>query len=280
LGIEITSAYGKYKLAGEAGDDYPKLPSPDDVDSVEVPSKTLVRGINKTIFATSSDELRPAMTGVYFQVDFNGITFVATDAHRLVRYTFNKVEPNISTSFILPKKALNLLKNALPAGDDLVKISFNKAFSFFQYDNVSMSCRLIDARYPDYNAVIPLENPNKMSITRHDLVNSLKRISIYANKTTNQVVLSITDGSLTISAQDLDFSNEAVEQLPCSYEGENINIGFNAKFLAEMLSTQESDQINVEMSSPGRAGLIMPAEQVEGEDLLMLIMPVMLGGGY
>lgn len=276
-GVEITSAYGKYKLAGENGDDFPRIPSSDDVDTVEVPAKYLVKGVNKSLFAASTDELRPAMTGVFFQVDFNGLTLVATDAHKLVKYTFSKVETSVSTSFIVPKKALTLLKNALPSGDDAVKISFNKANAFFSYDNVHLVCRLIDARYPDYNAVIPTDNPNKMTISRSDLQNSLKRIAIYANKTTNQVVLNIADGSLTLSAQDLDFSNEAMEQLPCGYEGSDMIIGFNAKFMAEMLGILDGDSISVEMSTPSRAGIILPSEQAEGEDLLMLIMPVMLG---
>lgn len=274
--VEIKSAYGKYKLAGENGDDFPRIPVPDEVDTIDIPAKHLVKGITKSLFATSSDELRPAMTGVFFQVDFNGLTFVATDAHKLVKYAFTKAESNVSTSFIVPKKALNLLKNALPAGDDNVRIAFNKSNAFFHYDNVHLACRLIDSRYPDYNAVIPTENPNQMTIARSDFQNSLKRIAIYANKTTNQVVLNLTDGSLTLSAQDLDFSNEAMEQLPCAFEGTDMLIGFNAKFLAEMMGVLDTDQIRIEMSTPSRAGIILPAEQVEGEDLLMLIMPVML----
>lgn len=274
--VEITSAYGKYKLAGENADDFPRIQAADDVDTIQVPARTLVKGINKTLFAASNDELRPAMTGVFFQVDFNSLIFVATDAHKLVRYTFNNIESAVNTSFIVPKKALTLLKNALPAGDDKVEISFNKSFAFFKHDNISMVCRLIDARYPDYNAVIPTENPNKLSVGRSDFQSSLKRIAIYANKTTNQVVLGISEGNLTISSQDLDFANEAVEQLPCSYDGSDMNIGFNGKFLIDMLGVLEGDQINIELSSPSRAGLILPAEQNAGEDLLMLVMPVML----
>jgi DNA polymerase-3 subunit beta len=279
FGVEITSAYGKYKLSGESGDDFPKIPMAEDVDTVDLPARILHKGVVKTLFATSSDELRLAMTGVFFQIDFNSITFVATDAHKLVRYTFDKhVESNVSTSFILPKKALNLLKNALPGGDEKVRMSFNKSNAFFEYESIKLVCRMVDARYPDYNAVIPTDNPNKMSITRSDFQNSLKRIAIYANKTTNQVVLNITDSSLTVEAQDLDFSNAATEQLPCSFEGASeLTIGFNAKFMAEMLGVLETDQISLEMSTPSRAGIILPQEQVDGENLLMLVMPVMLG---
>ncbi|MEM9823827.1 MAG: DNA polymerase III subunit beta [Bacteroidota bacterium] len=274
-GIELTSAYGKYRLAGENGDDFPKIPEAEGVDSVSLEAPMLSQAINKTLFAASNDELRPAMTGIYLQVDFSKLIFVATDAHKLVKYTFNSVSSEVSTSFIIPKKALNLLKGALPGGDQ-VKLSFNKANAFFSFANVNLVCRLIDARYPDYSAVIPVDNPHLLTLGRTDFLNSLKRIAIYANKTTNQVILNINDGSLTVSAQDLDFSNEATEQLACTYEGEPLTIGFNAKFLIEMLNVLESDEIKMELSTPTRAGILLPTEEEEGEEILMLVMPVML----
>lgn len=275
LGIEITSAYGKYKLAGENGQDFPRIPEGEDVDTITLSANVLAEGINKTLFATSNDELRPAMSGVYFQVDFNKITFVATDAHKLVKYTFSEVASDVSTSFIIPKKALNLLKNALPASSE-VKLSFNKSNAFFSFEDTHLVCRLIDARYPDYNAVIPVENPNELIIPRGDFQNSLKRIAIYANKTTNQVILSLADGNLTVSAQDLDFSNEATEQLACTYDGAPLTIGFNAKFLVEMLSVLDTDDVKMEMSTSTRAGILLPVEEKANEEILMLVMPVML----
>ena len=275
FGIEITSAYGKYKLAGENGADFPSISSADGEATIVLPANLLSQGINKTIFATSNDELRPAMTGVYFQIDENKLTFVATDAHKLVRYSFTDVKSDTATTFIVPKKALNLLKNALPQNDE-VKIAYNKANAFFSFGNVNMVCRLIDARYPDYNAVIPIDNPNRFVVNRNDFQNSMKRIAIYANKTTNQVILNITDKSLTISAQDLDFSNEATEQLTCNFDGEPLTIGFNAKFLVEMLGVMEGDEIRMELSTPTRAGILKPMEEVDGQDILMLVMPVML----
>ncbi len=273
--IEITSAYGKYKLAGENGADFPKIPQPDSVDFVNIPTSVLSNAIVNTLFATSSDELRPAMTGVFFQVDFNKLTFVATDAHKLVKYVYKKANSEVSTQFIVPKKALQLLKGVLPSGDD-IKLSFNKANAFFNFGGVNLVCRLIDARYPDYNAVIPTDNPNVVSVTRSDFQSSLKRIAIYANKTTNQVILNINPGSLTVSAQDLDFSNEATEQLTCAYDGDSLNIGFNAKFLVEMLTVLDTDEVKLELSTPTRAGIIIPADDNEEVDILMLIMPVML----
>ncbi|MBK6930297.1 MAG: DNA polymerase III subunit beta [Saprospirales bacterium] len=276
FGIEIKSSYGKYRLAGENGDGFPQLPEPEKVDTVKISSPYLLESINKTIFATSSDELRPAMTGVYFQVDFNKLTCVATDAHKLVKITTHQLAGEVATSFIVPKKALNLLKNALPA-DDTVTIAFNKANAFFTFGDLHLVCRLIDARYPDYNAVIPVDNPNGMTVNRSDFQNSLKRIAIYANKTTNQVVLDISDKSLTISAQDLDFSNEATEQMNCSFEGAPLRIAFNAKFLVEMLTALESEEVKMEFSTPSRAGILTPVEEDNANrEILMLVMPVML----
>lgn len=275
-GIEITSSYGKYRLAGENGADFPNIPEPDAVDTVKINSQYLLEAINKTVFATSSDELRPAMTGVYFQVDFNKLTCVATDAHKLVKFSTHHLAGEVATTFIIPKKALNLLKNALPA-NDAVTISFNKANAFFSFASMHLVCRLIDARYPDYNAVIPVDNPNNMQVSRADFQNSLKRIAIYANKTTNQVVLDISDKSLTASAQDLDFSNEATEQLVCNYEGSPIRIAFNAKFLVEMLTVLDSEEVKMEFSTPSRAGILLPVEEQNNDrEILMLVMPVML----
>jgi DNA polymerase-3 subunit beta len=273
--IELTSAYGKYKLAGNNADDFPKIPSPDQVDKIAVPAEVIGDAINKTLFATSNDELRLAMTGVRIEVDFSKLKFVATDAHKLVRYSYDDIKSEVGTSFIIPKKAFSLLKQALPSEGE-VKLSFNKSNAFFDFNDNSLICRLIDASYPDYDGVIPKDNNNVMTVARNEFLNSLKRIVIYANKTTNQVVLSINNGSLNISAQDLDFSNEATEQMPCQYDGDPIIIGFNAKFLIEMLNVLEADEVKFEMSTPNRAGLLIPSEQDEHTDLLMLVMPVML----
>ena len=277
FGVEITSAYGKYRLAGEDGEDFPNIPQPDEVDSITMEADRLNQAIVKTVFATSNDDLRPAMTGVFCQVDLSKITFVATDAHKLVRYTFEDMENGVSTSFIMPKKALNLLKNALPSNAEAVTISFDKANAFFSFADTNMVCRLVDSRYPDYNAVIPTDNPNTLTVNRPDFQASLRRIAIYANKTTNQVILKISADSLNISAQDLDFSNEAAEQLSCQYEGEPLTIGFNARFLVEILGVLESGEVRMELSTPTRAGIIRPVDEAENEDIMMLIMPVMLG---
>jgi len=275
-GIEITSAYGKYKLAGDNPDDFPDIEMVDGDQGVEIEASHLAGALNRTLFATSSDDLRVAMTGVYIQVDFNKITFVATDAHKLVRCIYGGVSTENTGSFIVPKKALSLLKGVL-TDEGKVTLHHGKTNVSFAFDGTRMVCRLIDASYPDYNAVIPKENPNEMTVNRGEFLHSLKRIAIYANKTTNQVVLNIDDGSLTISAQDLDFSNEATEQLTCKYTGDAMSIGFNGKFLIEMLSVIDTDEIRMELSTPTRAGIVVPAEKKDKEDILMLVMPVMMG---
>jgi DNA polymerase-3 subunit beta len=274
-GITLKSSYGEYKLAGDTPDEFPQMPEEDNVDNIKLTTKILSEAIAKTLFATSNDELRQAMTGVFVQVDFNKIIFVATDAHKLVKYTFGGTSSENTASFIIPKKALNLLKNALSADGD-VSLSYNSKNAFFTFDDSRVICRLVDAKYPDYNAVIPVENPNVLALGRRDFQNSLKRIAIYANKTTNQVILNINENSLTISAQDLDFSNEATEQLSCEYKGEPMTIGFNAKFLGEMLGVLESKDVTLNLSTPNRAGILLPADQKDNEELLMLVMPVMM----
>lgn len=236
----------------------------------------LSEAINKTIFAVSNDELRPAMSGVLVQLAEESVTFVATDAHKLVRYRRTDIGTDKPTSLILPKKALTLLKSSLPSDDSSVSIEYNNTNAFFRFGNIHLICRLIDERYPDYEAVIPQVNPNKLTVDRLLFLNTLRRVVIFANKTTHQVRLKISGSELHISAEDLDFSNEAHERLSCQFEGQDMEIGFNAKFLVEMLNNLDSAEVVIEMSTPNRAGLLIPAIKADNEDILMLVMPVML----
>ena len=275
FGIEIKSSVGKYRLVGENGVDFPQIPTADEVEVVTMEGNTLLEAISNTLFATSNDELRPAMNGVYVQFGINMVTFVATDAHRLVKASYSNVESEINNTIILPKKALNLLKGSVAAATD-VKVSFNNTNAFFSYDSVMMVCRLIDSKYPDYNAVIPVENPYKLIVNRTDLLSSLRRVIIFANKTTNQVILNLVENGLTISSQDIDFSNEATEQLSCSYDGEPMAIGFSGKFLIEMLNVLSAKEATFELSTPSKAGIIVPSDMGDNEDILMLVMPIMV----
>ena len=274
--IEISAGDGKYKLSGENGEDFPKIPTVENASSVSMPASVLAEAINKTIFAVSNDDLRPAMTGVFCQLSPQNITFVATDAHKLVRYRRNDTKSDAAASFILPKKALTLLKASLGSDDSAVSLEYNSTSAFFRFGNINLICRLIDERYPDYEAVIPQSNPNKLTLDRSQFLNSLRRVVIFANKTTHQVRLKINGSELNISSEDVDFSNEAHERLGCQYEGEDMEIGFNAKFLIEMLGNLEGDEVTLEMSTPNRAGLLIPQTNNDNENVLMLVMPVML----
>ncbi|HSJ66214.1 MAG TPA: DNA polymerase III subunit beta [Anditalea sp.] len=274
--IEISSDNGRYKLAGENATDFPKIPSVTNATAVEMSTEVLSSAINNTIFATSNDELRPAMTGVYVNLSATNATFVATDGHRLIRYRRVDIASPDAASIIIPRKALNLLKSTLPSENVPVTVEFNSSNAYFNFNNIKMICRLIDERFPDYENVIPVDNNNNMTIDRMEFMGSMKRIAIYANKTTHQVRLKLAGSELQISAEDLDFSNEANERLSCEHEGEDIEIGFNAKFLVEMLNNISAKEVTLKFSAPNRAGLIVPSEKGDNEDILMLVMPVML----
>lgn len=277
FGIEIVSENGRYKLSGENPIDFPKIPSVNRAFSVELSSVALSHAISNTIFATSTDELRPAMTGVFLQLGADHATFVATDGHRLIRYRRFDVKSAVDTTMIIPRKALNLLKACLPSDSVPVKAEFSQSNAFFSFANIKMVCRLIDERFPDYENAIPTNNPNVLTISRGEILNSLRRISIYSNRTTHQIRLKLTPpNELLISAEDLDYSNEANERLLCEYNGDEMEIGFNAKFLIEMLNNVNSNTLSFELSAPNRAGIVVPLEKEDDEDILMLVMPVML----
>jgi len=274
--VEITSDNGKYKVMGENPDNFPKEPSADDTSSFDMTSAALLTAINKTLFAVSNDDLRPAMTGVFFELSTSGVQFVATDAHRLVRYKRTDAKAPKTDSFIVPRKPLNLLKNALPDNEDAITISYNNNHLFVNHGSTQMICRLIDARFPDYKVVIPADNPYKLVVNKHDFQNALRRVNVFSNKSTNQVALNITGSELQMAAQDVDFSFEGNERMNCMYDGEDLQIAFNAKFLIEMLNAADTDDVKMELSTSTKAGLIKPTEQGAGEDLLMLVMPLML----
>ena len=276
FGIEITSDSGKYKVMGENPDNFPKEPAADDTTGFDMTSSGLLTAINKTLFASGNDDLRPVMSGVFCQFSPQDITFVATDAHKLVRYRRTDSDASGSSSFILPKKPLNLLRTNL-SGNEEVLVEYNESNAVFTFGDIVLICRLIDGKYPNYEAVIPKENPNVLTIDRQQFLSSIKRVSIFANKTTHQVKLKLAGSELALSAEDIDFSNEANERLTCNYDGDDMEIGFNSRFLMEMLNNMDNTEVRLEMSEPNRAGLLMPAvKDNENEDILMLVMPVML----
>jgi|APGre2960657444_1045066.scaffolds.fasta_scaffold02615_8 DNA polymerase-3 subunit beta len=275
--IEISSNSGKYAIAYAAGEEFPKSVNLENPSSTVVPSDVLATAISKTIFAAGNDDLRPVMSGVFFQFSPEGLIFVATDAHKLVKYARTDVKASQVADFIMPKKPLNILKGILGTSESDVTIEYNDSNATFTFDSYILRCRLIDGKYPNYEAVIPKENPNKLMINRVLLLNSVRRVAIFSNKTTHQIRLKITGAELNISAEDIDYSNKAEERLNCDYQGDDMQIGFNSRFLSEMLTNLTSDEIMLEMSMPNRAGILTPIDGLdEGETATMLVMPVML----
>jgi len=213
----------------------------------------------------------------FFQFSTESLTFVATDAHKLVKYTRSDVKANDTSEFIMPKKPLQLLKGILQTTSEEISIEYNDTNAQFRYGESMLTCRLIDGKYPNYEAVIPKENPNQMQVSRVSFLNSVRRVSIFSNKTTHQIRLKIAGAALQVSAEDFDYSNSAEERLDCDYQGDDIQIGFNSRFLIEMLNNMECDQIKLSMSLPNRAGILTPLDHTEeGEHVTMLVMPVML----
>ncbi len=279
--IDISSGEGKYSLAGQNADTFPAMPEMSDTVQTSMPASVLVNAINKTAFAASTDEMRQQMSGIYCEMTPENVTFVATDAHKLVRYRRNDIHSDESVNFILPRKPIMQVKNILNGNkeDFDVTIDYNNTNVFFTFDNFLIVCRLVDGKYPNYEAAIPKNNPNKLTVDRQTFLNTLRRVSLFANQSTHQVRLSIKERELEISSEDLEFSNKAHETIPCSYDGEPMDIGFNAKFLSEMITNLDTEQVLMELSHPSRAGILFPindSEEAKAEDILMLVMPVML----
>jgi DNA polymerase-3 subunit beta len=279
LSVVINSENGKFTVVGQNAGDFPQMPSikQDQKATVEVPAEVLYSGIHKTLFATADDELRPVMNGVYIELAADNLTFVASDAHKLVRYKRMDATSDMDSSFILPKKPASLLKNVLPKEENPVTVEFDDKNAFFSMTQYKLICRLVEGNYPSYNSVIPTDNPNKLSIDRVEFFNTLKRVSVYSNQASNLVKLALTGNQITVSAQDIDFSISAYERLNCQYDGEDMEIGFKSTFLIEILSNLSSTDVIVELSDPTRAGIMLPAEsENEAEDVLMLLMPMMI----
>ncbi|KPK85438.1 MAG: DNA polymerase III subunit beta [Bacteroides sp. SM23_62_1] len=279
LSIVINSENGKFTIVGQNAADFPQMPviKTDKKSSVEISPEILLSGISKTLFATADDELRPVMNGIFIELSPDDMTFVSSDAHKLVRYKRIDGKGEQNSSFILPKKPSGLLKNVLPKEENNVIMEFDDKNAFFTMTEYKLVCRLVEGNYPSYNSVIPLNNPNKLTIDRVEFLNTLRRVSVYSNQASNLVKLHLTGNQITVSAQDLDFSISAYERLKCQYEGEEMEIGFKSTFLLEILSNLSSNDVLLELSDPTRAGILLPAEvENENEDILMLLMPMMI----
>lgn len=277
LEIFIHFQNGKYNFIGQKGDTYPQQkPLSENAIAISMDAQMLLNGISRTLFATADDELRPVMNGVYFDIHTDDLTFVASDGHKLVRLRNMSVKSPERASFILPKKPANLLRGVLAKESEMVSVKFDDNNAYVNCPNFEMVCRLIEGRYPNYNSVIPQENPFRVTIDRISFLNALKRVSVFSNPASSLVKLQMKENQMVVSAQDIDFSTSAEEKIVCQFDGTDLNIGFKATYLIEILGNINCGEVVLELADPSRAGLIVPVENEENEDLLMLLMPMML----
>jgi len=279
MAVVITSENGKFNVVGQNGVDFPALPAirKEKKFSFVINADVMLAGINRTLFATADDELRPVMGGIFIEASTDRITFVASDAHKLVRYQRTDSHAEDNASFILPKKPASLLRNILPREEGAVTVEFDDKNAFFNLNDYKVVCRLVEGNYPNYNSVIPKNNPRKVTIDRVEFYNTLKRVSVFSNQASNLVKLQLKGNQAMVSAQDIDFSISAYEKIKCQYEGEDMEIGFKSVFLLEILANISSQDVMIELADPTRAGLFLPGEpDNESEDLLMLLMPMMI----
>ncbi|MFR9620175.1 MAG: DNA polymerase III subunit beta [Rikenellaceae bacterium] len=275
--ITISWKSGSLSIPGADPVSYPVIQSiAEERCEIEVATESLTNGINKTIFATADDELRPVMNGIYFHIEPSTLSFVATDAHKLVKCQMSH-SSDLNSSFILPKKPANLLKGVLAKSDSDIKIVFDSKNAMFTFKNYTLVCRLIEGNYPNYNAVIPTNNPNKMLVDRVELLNAIRRVAVCSNPTTNLIRLDVANNEISLQTQDLDFSVSANETLSCSYDAQPITIGFKSTFLVEILSNIESEMVAVELADSTRAGVFKPVvDDASAGEVLMLLMPMMI----
>ena len=275
--VSMVSQNGTYSFVGVNGNEYPEMPGAEmGARELAIPANVLQSAIEKTIFATADDDLRPVMNGIFFDIAEDKVTMVATDAHRLVRYSNTGVKPGVVASFILPKKPASLLKNLLAKEENEVKVTFGAKNARFEFGSTIIVCRQIEGRFPNYNAVIPQSNQSIVTVDRQTIINACKRVAVFANNGTAQLRLTLTENSIKISAQDIDFSTSAEETITCDYNGTPMAIGFKAPFLIDLLGSITSADVLLKLADPARAGLLLPAENEENEDVLMLLMPMLL----
>ena len=277
--LEITGEYqnGKFNIIGERADEYPAPHAMDgDTKSYTLSQGHVLSGINNTLFATADDEIRPVMTGVYFDFTPDCLVFVGTDGRKLVRKKDFTVKSEQQVGFILPKKPANILKSLLQKGDANLELSFNDKMACLQAPEFKLTCRLIDGRYPNYNSVIPQSNPYTATIDRAALISTLKRVLVFSSQSSAQVKLAFKKDQLIVSGRDIDYSTSAEERLMCEYDSPAMSIGFKGTLLLDILNNLEGAEVSFQLADPGRAGIILPAQQKEEEEVLMLLMPMML----
>lgn len=277
LEIFIFFQNGKYNFIAQNANEYPvKKDLAEGAQSVTLPSAALLSGITRTLFASADDELRPVMNGIYFDIMPDRLVFVSSDSKKLVRLNNTSIQPGFTASFILPKKPANLVKTTIGKDMGDATVAFDTKSARITFGDYEISCRLIEGRYPKYESVIPKNNSNKLIIDRQLFTNILRRVSVFSNPATGLVKLDLDNNSMVVTAQDIDYSTSAEEKIECSYTGAPMQIGFRSTFLIEILNYINSQEVEIQLADPARAGLIVPVENAEGEDLLMLLMPMML----
>lgn len=273
--IDIRFLNGHFNFMGVDAAEYPARRQPEPGSkTMMLPASMVQKGIDNTLFAVSSENVRPIMTGIYWDIHENDVTFVSSDTHKLVRYVNSEAAPGFQSSFILPAKPANILKGIISKDDADIKIEFDSRGATFEFGDYLLSCLFINGNYPNYNRVIPQENPFEMTIDRVSLLTALRRVSIFAAKSSNLVVLDIQPNEIILHAQDLDYGTSAEERVNCSYEGNSMTIGFNGQFMIEILNNLHDDSVVIKLSDPARPGIYTPLQQAEGEDVVIIQMPM------
>lgn len=275
--VEIVTQSGKFSVMGQSGDEFPKLPelNQSTASTIQMTASLFLKGIQNTLFATADDELRPVMNGILVELRTNHFRMVATDSHKLVRFTRTDITAEKDSQFILPKKTANILKGILAKEQADIRVEFDEKNAHFTLPQFTVVCRLVEGKYPAYGAVIPTNNINKMTVDRYNFYTSLRRVSLCASQSSNLIKLSLNGNNVEVSAQDIDFSVSAYENVVCQFDGEAMNIGFKSNILLEALSNISASDVVLELSDPSRAGLIVPLEnETSNEDVLMLVMPM------
>ncbi len=274
---KVTVKYmsGEFAFMGVDAAEFPVAgKAPENATHLEMPAPVVVKGLEMTLFAVSTEQIRPIMTGICVDVHAEDITFVSSDTHKLVRYINTLYKPGTELKFILPSKPASILKSLLDKEEGGVVIDLDDKSAVFTFGDYRLSCRFIKGNYPNYNRVIPKDNPFTVTIGRGELLSAVRRVSLFASKASSLVRLGISSDSIKLVSQDLDYATQAHEEVGCQYEGNKMTIGFNAQYMTEVLSNLEGDEVIIKLSDPARPGLFMPAQQKEGEDVVMLQMPM------
>ena len=272
--IELSFLNGQFKFMGINADEFPKGDNlEEEAMSFTMPAAVVLKGIENTVYAVSQESIRPIMTGIYWDIHQDEVVFVASDTHKLVRYITREVAPGFERGFIMPSKPANILKNII-GKEDLVNIKIGEKGACFAFGDFSLTCRFIKGNYPNYNRVIPTDNPYVVTVDRQSMLNAMRRVAIFASKASSLVKIEMSQGMMRLAAQDLDYGTSAEERVMCDYQGNDMTIGFNSAFTLEILNNMGGDSTVIKLSDPARPGIFQPLEQEPNTDLTTIQMPM------